>query len=146
MWCDYASMTLNKDGTPRKKRTNLPSIMPISLADLIAQLPVTSNVMVSRKWVEALNLFVATDQIKIAAKAKEADPELDKEEAAEKIAAQSFDLSDLLDWHDPNIRLKYYPYENNILQKHDRARKREEETFFLYRQLQKKRTHCSYIV
>ena len=90
-------MTLNKDGTPRKKRTNLPSIMPISLADLIAQLPVTSMCVVSRKWVEALNLFVATDQIKIAAKAKEVDPELDKEEAAEKIAAQSFDLSDLLD-------------------------------------------------
>jgi hypothetical protein len=42
-------------------------------------------------------LFVATDQIKIAAKVKEVDPELDKEEAAEKIAAQSFDLSDLLD-------------------------------------------------
>lgn len=97
MWCEYVGMTYNKDGTPRKKRTNLPSLIPVSLANLNAQLPPSANVMVSRKWMETLNLTVNTGEIRLAAKVKESDPELEPEETVEKIAAQSVDLSDLLD-------------------------------------------------
>lgn len=97
-------MTYNKDGTPRKKRTNLPSIAPVSLALLKAQLPHNANVMVSRKWMEALNLTANTGVVQVAAKVKESNPVHDADSAIleviaaqEKIAAQSVDLSDLLD-------------------------------------------------
>lgn len=101
-------MTYNKDGTPRKKRTNLPSIAPVSLALLKAQLPHNAKVMVSRKWMEALNLTADTVEIQVAAKTKEPDPVsdialddasaiLEVIKAQEKISIQSVDLSNLLD-------------------------------------------------
>ena len=88
-------MTYNKDGTPRKKRTNLPSIAPVSLALLKAQLPHNAKVMVSRKWMEALKTKEPDPVSDIAL--DDASAILEVIKAQEKISIQSVDLSNLLD-------------------------------------------------
>jgi hypothetical protein len=99
-------MKLNKDGTPRKKGSGRTkgstSFVTYTLKQLIDQLPEGANVIVSRKWTEALQLeggkAHSVSPIKIQPKAEsQPEPKSEKptEEAAPPVQVTSINLEDL---------------------------------------------------